>query len=140
MSCDKCTNKFVDKSLLILSHFPLLIHYINNAYGCNHNTALQDILTNCKMLKYLTLKQDVIVLHTLVLSICNLQQLCVDSSVADLSDTFMKAISSHGGLVHVVLCVDSVTTNGAHVLVENSPELMTFHAYIDFFDPKTYTT
>ena len=34
----------------------------------------------------------------------------------------MKAISSHGGLVHVVLVVAIVEKNGIDALVENSPK------------------
>jgi len=40
----------------------------------------------------------------------------------------MNAISSHGGLVHVVLYVKSVTSEGVSLLLKNSPKLMGFHA------------
>ena len=43
----------------------------------------------------------------------------------------MSTISAHGGLVHVVLCVKSVTSEGVTVLVRNSPNLLTFHICID---------
>ena len=38
----------------------------------------------------------------------------------------MSSLSAHGGLVHVVLCVRSVTSEGITVLVVNSPKLMIF--------------
>ena len=48
----------------------------------------------------------------------------------------MSTISAHGGLVHVVLCVRSVTSEGVTVLVRNSPNLLMLHAAID--DNKIY--
>ena len=42
----------------------------------------------------------------------------------------MSTISAHGGLVHVVLCVRSVTSEGVTVLVRNSPNLLTFCARV----------
>lgn len=42
----------------------------------------------------------------------------------------MEGMSTHCGLVHVVLLVGSVTSKGITVLVRNSPKLMTFLAGI----------
>ena len=42
-------------------------------------------------------------------------------------DNFISSLSAHGGLVHVVLCVKSVTSEGVTVLVMNSPKIMTFN-------------
>ena len=39
----------------------------------------------------------------------------------------MSSISAHGGLIHVVLCVKTVTSDGITVLVVNSPNLLTLH-------------
>lgn len=50
------------------------------------------------------------------------------SKNTDLSDTFMNAISAHNGLIHVVLYVNTVTSEGVSVLVSNSPKLIEFHA------------
>ena len=58
----------------------------------------------------------------------NLEQIYIKSKNTDLSDTFLSTLSAHGGLVHVVLYVRSVTTEGVSVLVKNSPKLMGFHA------------
>jgi len=46
----------------------------------------------------------------------------------------MSSLSAHGGLVHVVLCVRSVTSEGIAVLVTNSPKLITFHAFLEQVD------
>ena len=43
----------------------------------------------------------------------------------------MASISSHGGLVHVVMNVKLVTSEGITALVTNSPNLLTFHAFTD---------
>jgi len=42
----------------------------------------------------------------------------------------MSTLSAHGELVHVVLLVRSVTSEGITTLIRNSPKLMTFHAVI----------
>jgi len=39
----------------------------------------------------------------------------------------MSSVSAHGGLVHVVLRVRSVISEGVTILLMNSPNLMTFH-------------
>jgi len=53
-----------------------------------------------------------------------LQQLCIADD-GDLPDEFLQAISAHGGLVHVVFSVKSVTIKGVTSLVKNSSDLMT---------------
>ena len=58
-----------------------------------------------------------------------LEQLCVDSMGIGVPNSFMDTISAHGGLVHVVLCVFSVTTVGITTLIANSPKLETCHIY-----------
>ena len=42
----------------------------------------------------------------------------------------MNTISANGELVHVVLCVRSVTSEGVTVLIKNSPNLLTLHVHI----------
>ena len=42
----------------------------------------------------------------------------------------MTTISVHGGLVYVVLCVRSVTSEGVTVLVMNSPNLLMLHVAV----------
>ena len=93
---------------------------------------LSEVLTSCQKLKYLRYiqyyhyygnKQFLSPAHS-----CNLEQIYIMSKDTDLSDTFFNTISAHGGLVHVVLYVSSVTKKGVSVLVRNSPKLMGFHA------------
>ena len=130
-----CVNRFVDKCLLVLSQFPSLIHIVITLNPCSQVKAhaispqLRDILANCKKLKYLRyvgyLGNKQFLLPTYA---CNLEQIYIMSKDTDLSDTFLSAISAHGGLVHVVLYVSSVTSKGVSVLVRNSPKLMGFHA------------
>jgi len=43
----------------------------------------------------------------------------------------MNTISSHGGLVQVILIAKSVTQNGIADLIDNSPNLIVCHAYIN---------
>jgi len=118
----------VEKSSSLLSHFPTLIHCILSL-DRHLTNPLQDILTRCRELKYLkytdksTTRQFLSSVHTL-----HLQQLYIQSIYADLPDAFMSSVSAHGGLVHVVLNVRSITTLGINELVASSPKLLTFIA------------
>ena len=83
----------------------------------------------CKKLKYITCQCT----RGKTLSIVNcysLQELCFHSETIDIPEIFMSTISAHGGLVHVVLDVNSVTGEGITVLIMNSPNLLTFHTYV----------
>jgi len=60
-----------------------------------------------------------------------LEQLSIDSTYLDLPNDFMDSTSAHGRLIHVVLYVRSVTTEGIMVLVTNSPNLLTFNVFLD---------
>ena len=134
--CDAtCTEKFVDRCLLVLSQFSSLIHVVITLepyYLPQTRTTspqLPEVLTSCQKLKYLRYvqyhgnKQFLSPTHAY-----NLEQLYIMSKDTDLSDTFLNTISAHGRLVHVVLYVSSVTRKGVSVLVRNSPKLMGFHA------------
>ena len=133
--CDSCALRFVDKVQSILSHFPSLIHHIADLSVCHYRnyTGLQDLLTSCKKLEclYYSYGENVqrpfvlVPYHTL-----HLQQLCLKFASSDLPDNFMTAISAHGGLVHVVLSVRSVTSEGVTALVRNSPNLLTLCAVL----------
>jgi len=57
----------------------------------------------------------------------NLQQLHINSNDLELPDEFMRALSAHGRLVHVLLNVRTVSIEGITVLVENSPDLLILH-------------
>ena len=65
----------------------------------------------------------------------NLQQLCISTSLTSrstrdtkchLDDNFMETASAHGGLIHVMFTVDSVTSTGVVTLIKNSPNLLSF--------------
>ena len=145
--CDViCTNKFVDECLLLLSQFPSLIHVTITLDGYYHklqphatssqlpdihitSPQLPDVLTSCQKLKYLRYVQYCGNKPFLVPTHAhNLEQ--IESKDTDLSDAFLSTISAHGGLVHVVLYVNSVTKKGVCGLVQNSPKLMGFHAFL----------
>ena len=63
----------------------------------------------------------------------SLQELCFYSLTINIPKSFMSTISAHGGLVHVVLDVNSVTSEGITALIMNAPNLLTlfFHIYVN---------
>ena len=91
---------------------------------------MQSVFNACKKLKYLTC------LHAsgemlLTANCYNLQEPCFHSiTQIDIPETFMTTVSAHGGLVHVLLDVNSVTSKGITSLIMNSPNLLTFHIYV----------
>jgi len=128
--CGTCCSICVDNSLLSL--FSSLNHYITYTCSRCHHTALQDIVISCKGLQYLHYTDNSAVGHYLSqIRHCQLQQLHLQSNHTDLPSTFMNAISAHGLLIHVVLYVRSVTSEGVTVLVRNSPNLITLHIIVD---------
>ena len=131
--CDReCRSLLADGSISVLSHFPSLIHCVLDVSLHSHYiTGLQDILTSCKELKYLHYSHDLLSQSLFVLCNTNLQQLYIESYTAVISSTFMSTISAHGGLVHVVLNVKSVTSEGVAILVANSPNLITIHIVVN---------
>ena len=133
ISCGRCTSTFVSSSLSILSHFSALVHFQYNEF-CYHYcpTALHDIISSCNQLKYLIFTEESMHRHYVTPSpVYTLEQLFIDSTYLDLPNDFMDSTSAHGRLVHVVLYVRSVTTEGIMVLVTNSPNLLTFNAFLD---------
>ena len=110
----------------VLLYFPSLkycrlynIHYLD----------AQDVLTHTKGL--LCCRFDLRSFHSATLQSFplpqdfKLQQLCIDCGGFDVCDSFMENVSSHGGLVHVLLHVRSVTVSGFTTLVRNSSKLLT---------------
>ena len=132
--CTEC----IENKLLMLSNFPLLIRCVAN---CIHDINI------CESLRHLWYTCINIWWPWSTVS-CNLQELCIfesDKLFLDLPECFMNKISTHGGLVHVILNVTNVTLNGISMLIENSPNLITFHVYlrtkVDWFisfDPKSF--
>ena len=122
-----CKSCMLDKSQLELSHFSALQHCIVSVNHRCRNTALQDIIS-CKELRCLHFSDNIGVGQSVsVVHNHNLQQLQIDSGFSDLPAAFMTAVSDHGGLVHVVLRVRSLTEEGITALLANSPKLRTLH-------------
>ena len=103
-----------------LSHFPSLKY----CGLLNQNpTCAEHILTTCKNLRIFSYCGR---LFSPTSAHNNLQQLCISSKRTNLNDNFMNTVSAHGGLIHVVFFVGSVTDHGIATLIKNSPNLLTF--------------
>ena len=119
----------------ILSHFPVLIYFVHTP--CRSiPMALHDIVTSCKQLKYLWFAGKLKFITTSFS--CNLQQLYISIGDRLISNEFMSSISAHGGLEHVVLHVGELTDKGVTELIMNSPNLLTFHAFLYVFTAETF--
>jgi len=134
--CRECAKVTLANNYSILSHFPSLIHGMFSDLFSLY-TSLLDILISCVQLKCLIfIESDLVFYNTILplsaihLEICNLQQLYIDSYVSGIPNAFMTTISAHGGLVNVVLCVRSVTSEGVTALIENSPKLLMLHVSV----------
>jgi len=113
-----------DTKWLLLSHFPALRYC---RLSSMHSNVLHDVINSCKKLSVLScncLPQDISSVVT-----TNLQQLYIYAVTTEIPDIFMKTVSAHGGLVHVVMSVSSVIVDGIVTLVQNSPELLTLNVY-----------
>ena len=116
--CTKCDE---NKLPLVLSNFPLLIHCI---------TMRIENVKISERLRYFWYVGDNYTSWPLSITICNLEQLCIEGHQLAVPDNFMHVVSAHGGLVLVILDVASVTKHGIVALVENSPNLITCHIYV----------
>jgi len=129
--CNECALRFVDNIPSVLSHFPSLIHCTLTVHNHQYTNALQEVLNSCKKLKYLLYTDDhPIRLLSLSHDLC-IQQLYIASCNAEIPNGFLKAVSAHGGLVHVVFNVRSVTSDGISVFINNSPNLITLHIIVN---------
>ena len=121
--CERCCD---NKVSFLLSNFPSLVYCKMSQSGSVSNI-FPNIISSCKKLKCFNVR------YTKLLSLSSLRnnnsllQLCIMSNRTVLTDDFMKTLSVHGGLVHVVLCVFSVTYSGVITLITNSPKLITLH-------------
>ena len=133
--CDQCKLNSEHGDFLLLANFPSLVHLHFYTDTFSHPTAMKEILSGCKMLKYFINLFEGFNLSTFPLVMnCNLEQLSVCGcrcSGVDIPDTFMESVSTHGGLVHVELQVTSVTAEGVSTLIRNSPNLMTCRITMD---------
>ena len=106
----------------MLFHFPSLEHL--RFSGRHHCICIQEVLTACNALRCFYCNSNE--LSQLSLSAHNnLQQLYISSRHTDLNDSFMDGVSAHGGLIHVVFLVHSMTVKGITTLINNSPNLLT---------------
>ena len=100
----------------LFSYFPSLTY----CRTCHFEySALAYAITNCHKLKYLY-AMDLFQESALPLSKNCLQQLYVYSLSLNLTDKFIKVLSTHGQLECVVLYVKSITINGLTTLINNS--------------------
>ena len=132
---NNCANCIENEQSLQLSNFPSLILCI---------TKLIDIVDISEKLRYLKYTGGNMY-NSWSIANCNLEQLCILSDQLALPDSFMNAISAHGGLVHVILSINFVTQTGIAALIENSPSLITCHVHIRtgavwciLFNPKDF--
>jgi len=108
--------------LPLLSYFPVL--KFCRLYADEDINIAQEIISGCKELCCLSCTSFV-QLSVSSAYHSNLQQLCIGSYRTKLPDVFMETVSAHGGLVHVIFNVKSVTVEGINSLVMNSPRLLT---------------
>jgi len=119
--CEVCVNSAVRWS--ILSHFPAMTYC---RMAGNHPDVIQNVITNCKKLTIFQC-DSMECLTISSVSTINLQQFSIDAGLTNVPDVFMKTVSAHGGLVHVALSANSITTEGINFLITNSPELLSLH-------------
>jgi len=117
-----CKGSSANKDALMLSYFPSL-NYCNLKYE-RKPVMVQDVINNCKELNYIKFSCCQSTSLNLVHN-HNLQQLYIGASRTIVPDEFMTSVSAHGGLVHVVMIVQSSTAEGITSLVRNSPKLIT---------------
>ena len=130
-NCISCYNvKVKVEESILVTHFPSLESCILSDI---HLKGIQDILNNCKKLKYFKCNYVGKELCS-SFNCCSLQELCIHFKYIHLTERFMNIISSHSGLVHVFVEVSSVSGEGITILVTNSPNLLTFHIYLKCFD------
>jgi len=130
--CSPCDDLYIEDDVHCLTVTPSSITELYSYWKLP--TAVQNVLNGCKNLKcarfddlncykcFLSLNLTTCSLH--------LEQLCIISPLTHVCDDFMTSVSVHGGLVHVLMFVELLTTKGVECLVANSPKLITFHAYI----------
>ena len=110
----------------------LMLSYFTSLHYCHLTsttaTLSLDIMNDCKELKCVRVTAFNLSLN--VAQNHNLQQLYIKALFTDVPDHFMTSVSAHGGLVHVVMDVQSLTTECIISLVRNSPKLITLYLRI----------
>jgi len=122
--CGICQSKAPVKDYLFLSCFPSLFYCKIQKHL---SPPIQDIISNCKILKCCRIQSVTSKpLPPSPMHNVKLQQLRINSLDLVIPNSFIESVSAHGTLVHVFLCVASVTAVGVDVLIQNSPKLTTF--------------
>ena len=133
--CGSCA--ITNEDALPLSHFPSLNYCSLRAHkSYTVPTVVQDVINNCKELKCVSFNLDSVKVSLNLVHNHNLQQLYIHSPRTDVPDDFMTSVSAHGGLVHVVISVWSLTVDGITFLVKNSPKLITLFIILSLYDVK----
>jgi len=134
--CGSCAT-ITNADALPLPYFPLLNYCSLRAHkSYTVPTVVQDVIDNCKGLKCVSFNLDSVKVSLKVVHNHNLQQLYIYSPRTDVPDNFLTSVSSHGGLVHVVMSVRSLTIEGVTSLVRNSPKLITLFIILSLYDVK----
>jgi len=135
-TCIKC-ERFNNVPPQLLSHFPSLVYCSTGP--TNAVLPLPDIVSRCKELRYFRYSNESYANLSSLTHYCKLQEVCIAVGRSDLPNTFLSAISAHGGLVHVVLSGGSVTSDGITTLIKQSPQLLTFHVYVHYVNPDDFS-
>ena len=135
ITCTCTTCGCITDEEVLLPYFPSLQYcrlYYDHIRHCSarfdHQNLFNHLIATCQKLKYVS--YDGYSAHGITLPLssnCRLQQLCIDSHHTVFTDVFMDLISAHGGLVHVVLYVQSTSIKAITTIIENSPQLRTFY-------------
>jgi len=127
-SCNSCGD-FTPKDAVLVSYFPSLNHcYLMLDSTYKFPNIVQEMISNCRTLK----SASFIASYALSLNLAhnlNLQQLYIDSLDTIVPDDFMTSVSADGGLVHVVMRIESFLAEDMICLVKNSPNLMTLEIH-----------
>jgi len=129
IQCGDCyLEDFTNEDALILSYFPSLKYCYLYLWLENQTppTVVQDAINNCIELRAFYCSHYYLSLNLAYNH--NLQQLYINSSnYTTVPEHFMTSVSAHGGLVHVIMSVRSLTAEGITSLVKNSPNLRTLY-------------
>lgn len=114
-----------DERPFLLAHFPSLE---SCRLSSEQPQCAQEVIMTCQGLKFFKCN---CIQYLILSSVYNwsLEQLCIGSEDTDLDDRFLDTVSAHGGLVHVVLSINSVPSEGITALVENSHKLITCNIF-----------
>ena len=120
-------------TLLLLSYFPSITYCKLDTLCISDPRGLKQIFSCrylwCLLLEFSDIGKDILSLSLEGQCSC-LQELYIDSDDSVLTDTFINTLCAHGGLEHVILCINSLTARSITNLIEHSPNLMIFETYL----------